>query len=234
MPRYLLLCPKKSGQFIVNGPDHVDGYYDGKGTVTIKSYGSLATKSNPRKTVKPGMKPGEVYVFFNGCDEWGIRDIQLPLDKRQLVMWLGSYERQNRAETRDEYEQILAKQRSVYSCLGKIQERTVEGEGYAFTVFDLGVSSFLLAAAYVDSEARVTKSLVFRLLKELNGGIVCPMECAHKILMDKFDFSQKDIRALWDWEMEHIRTKVNEGEDPWFMFWGQSEVYWKDDEDLEF
>lgn len=151
--------------------------------------------------VQHGVELGEMYALYNGPSGCSLEKVKMPQYRDNLLMWMFSYDRENRAITRDKYERVLAAQRKKFEDLPGKREATLEGAGYAFTTFDLGAGNMVRAAAYVDQYLVVTRGLVMKVIKEFKGGILLPREYVYeKILKRRFGLTEEDLRELEAWE----------------------------------
>lgn len=168
--------------------------YDGKDVLKVFVEGQL-------RFALHGAELGEMYTFYEGLNGCNLDKVKRPQRKDHSLMWVLSFDREFRATSRAEYEQHLARRREQFPLERGWQEQTVQGEGYAFTVFTSDSAKDVRAAAYIASTLWLTKDMVIKILEEFPAKIRFPRQYIYnKVLRQNFGFTNKDFRELEAWE----------------------------------
>lgn len=146
-------------------------------------------------TERSGVKIGDAFVVSCNGSEPTISKLKVPHRNNDLLMWLLSYERSNRAYSKTNYDQLLAKQRKEYSWWG-YHDWGISGKGYAFTLCnrsDCGGVHHI--AAYV--EGKVTKKMVKEVIQRWERGLYWPKDFVEGLLKKRFGFTDAELKELY-------------------------------------
>ena len=183
-------------------------------TVRVGSAMSTTYSYEPNtKTLKVFWKSEAPVVLQNVAegepilvDCWGgipeVKRIKLPRRKADNLAWLFDFSKEVRTHSEDEYVNLLERQRELYDWRN-YQEYTRRGSGWAITLCnrsDCGGVHHI--ACYISDEVADEKEEVKAILKawsELRCWIVYPRAFVHKILVDRFGFSESDLQEIKDY-----------------------------------
>lgn len=127
-----------------------------------------------------------------------VRRAQLPRRNADCLAWLMDFPKEARAHSREEYENLLEKQREVYSWWN-YQEITAHGAGWAVTLCtrqDCGGVYHI--AIYISDNAAADKDTVKYILRRWSEirWMYYPADFVRKVLRERFGFTKADIKEV--------------------------------------
>lgn len=142
---------------------------------------------------RTGVKVGDAFIVHCNGSEPTISKLKVPHRNDDLLMWLLSFDKENRAYSADEYRQLLEQQRKEYNWQG-YHEASIEGKGYAFTLCnrpDCGGAHHI--AAYVRG---ANKAMVKEVFQKCGHGLHWPQDFIDSLLKKRFNFSNAELKKL--------------------------------------
>ena len=164
--------------------------YNKKGQLTIFWKGEKVAE-------RFGVKPGDAFIV--SCDgyEPELHKLKLPHRNDDLLMWLLSFNKEERAYSAEEYTSLLDRQRSNYGWWN-YRESGCSGDGYAFTLCNRSdCGGVYHIAAFVDGR-KINRDFVKEVFRKFPRFIYWPQSFVEKILRDRFGFDSLDLAEIAD------------------------------------
>lgn len=149
---------------------------------------------NRKVTERIGVKAGDAFIVRCDGSEPTLSKLKVPHRNDDLLMWLLSFSKEDRAYSAESYQELLAQRREEYDWWG-YQDSEYKGDGYAFTLCnrsDCGGVHHI--ASFVDR--KVDKELVKEVFLKWGRGIYWPRVFVERILRDRFGFTDCDLEEL--------------------------------------
>lgn len=147
-----------------------------------------------RKVIeKTGVKVGDAFIVKCNGSEPTICKLRVPHRNDDLLMWLLSFDKENRAYSADEYQQLLKQQRERHDQ-SKCHECSIEGKGYAFTLCSYpDCNGTHRIAAYVHG---ANKAMVKEIFQKCGRGLHWPQDFIDGLSKKRFNFSNAELKKL--------------------------------------
>lgn len=129
----------------------------------------------------------------NGSRTRWLTPLGIPHRNDDLLMWLIGFNKETRAHSESEYEDLLSQRKSEYRWWG-YRDWTTADEGFKFSQCNRSdCGGHYNLAAWVQTP--MTKELVKRVLRAMRG-VMFPETFTKKLLRDRFGFTDEDLQGL--------------------------------------
>ena len=146
-------------------------------------------------TERTGVKYGDAFIVHCDGSEPTISKLKVPHRNNDLLMWLLSFNKDNRAYNGATYQDLLAQQREENDWWG-YRDWGIEGKGYAFTLCnrsDCGGVHHI--AAFIDR--KVDKALIKEVLQGWERGLYWPQDFVERLLKKRFGFTDVELSEIY-------------------------------------